>query len=194
MTNFRKRGLFPIKVDLEPHNQMGLFGVLLTLASQALVGGQKTASLEFKVSLEDNKHLYDFNEYYNYVDDLEYRIKVRSIIDRFEHNQGKRDSNLHFLKKLDENGLTLLPDFLMRTDIRNPQPAPAPHPREEERTSFIFPSYIIWKNDETYYSFFGSPERLEFPKDVLRKTTGHPQYDPQPLRSHGLRIYPRWEG
>lgn len=193
MTNFRKRGLFPIRADLEPHNQMGLFGVLLTPASQALVGGQKTASLEFKVSLEENDHLYDFHEYYNYIDDLEYRVKVRSIVARFEHNKGERNSNLNFLKKLDENGLTLLPNFLMRIDIRNPQPFPAPHPREEERTSFIFPSYIIWKNDETYYSFFGSPERLEFPKDVLRKTTGHSQYHPKPLLSykHGLR--PSWE-
>ena len=112
-------------------------------------------------------------EPYDYGNDLEYRIKVRNLLDNFH---GRRQGNWAFLIKMWNARLTLLPEFI--TDLSHRSgPELAPKPEEHDRIGYIWQSYIIWENDPSYTSFVGSPDRLELTKHVLRETRGHPRQD-----------------
>ena len=184
MTSYRPRGLFPMQSGSGLPKRTGLFGSLLSLASLNSIGDQETASFEFKASFGSRDRMGDWP--YDYRSDPDYSNKVHWVTS----GSSKHQWNLEFLNRLKQNKLTLLPEFLMDSTLSwRAGPIQAPHPKEDEATAFIYPSYIIWNNDPSYTSFFGFPDRLELPKDVLRKTGGHPRSRPDqsPRLRSGLR-------
>ena len=152
-------------------NETGLFGSSLSLASRILIGDHPDHSFRFKASYhEDPWRMLREGEPYDYGNDLEYRTRVRDLLDYcYMRGQG----NWTFLNKLWDTRLTLLPEFI--TDLSHRSgPQLAPKPEKNDSIGYVWPSYIIWENDPSYTSFVGSPDRLELPKNVLRKTRGHP--------------------
>ena len=128
-------------------------------------------------------------EPYNYLYDLEYRTKVKNLLDDF---RGRHRDNWTFLMKLWKARLTLLPEFI--ADLSHGSgPELAPKPEEHDRIGYVWPSYIIWNNDPSYTSFVGSPDGLELPKDVLRTTRGHPLQDQIPPYDYRPRFSSKWE-
>lgn len=167
--NYRPRGLFPMQSGSELPKRTGLFGSLLSLASLNSIGDQEKAAFKFKASFGSRNRMGDWP--YDYRSDNDYSNKVHWATGI----TAKAKWNLEFLNRLRQNKLTLLPDFLMDPTLSwGAGPIMAPEPKEDEATAYIYPSYIIWINDPSYTSFLGSPDRLELPKDVLRKTGGHP--------------------
>ena len=170
MTSYRPRGLFPMQSGSGLPKRTGLFGSLLSLASLNSIGDQEKAVFEFKASFQSNERRGEWP--YDYRSDPDYSNKVHWATSASTRSKW----NLEFLNRLKQNKLTLLPEFLMDSTLSwGAGPIIAPHPKDDEATAFIYPSYIIWNNDPSYISFFGFPDRLELPKDVLRKTGGHPQ-------------------
>lgn len=163
--------IVPVSVD---PNKTGLFGSSLSLASRILLGDRPDHSFRFKASYhEDPSRMLNEGEAYDYGNDLEYRTKVRNLLDDFH---GRRQGNLAFLTKMRSAGLMLLPEFV--AELYNTfGPQKAPEPEEHGRIGYVWPSYLIWENDPSYTSFVGSPDRLELPKNVLRETRGHPRQD-----------------
>ena len=155
-------------------NETGLFGSSLSMASRIMLGDRPETGFRFKASYrEDPWRMMSEGEPYNYGQDLEYRTKVRNLLDDYH---SRRQGNGAFLIKLWKARLTLLPEFIADFS-RGYGPEQAPKPEEHDRIGYVWPSYIIWKNDPSYTSFVGSPDRLELPKNVLRKTRGHPRQD-----------------
>lgn len=124
---------------------------------------------------------------YDYGNDLEYINLIQK--------SGKIVGNLAYLDFLKENKLRLIPHFLMKPKI-NPYfglaseyPLQAEEPYRNDNVGYIWPSYITWDNDPSYISFLGVPDKLELPKHVLRKTSGHPEYRHGPRGYLGVRFY-----
>ena len=160
-------------------NKTGLFGSSLSLASRILLGDRPETGFRFKASYhEDPWRMLNEGEPYDYSSDLEYRTKVKNLIDK---SHGRRQGNLAFLTKMWNARLTLLPEFIADLSHRS-GPRMAPEPEEHDHIGYIWPSYIIWENDPSYTSFVGSPDRLELPKNVLRQTRGHPRQDRIPTK------------
>lgn len=155
-------------------NETGLFGSSLSLASRILLGDHPETGFRFKASYrEDPWRMLRDGEPYNYLYDLEYRTMVKNLLG---NSHGRRQGNWAFLIKMWNANLTLLPEFI--ADFSHGSgPELAPKPEEHDRIGYVWPSYIIWDNDPSYTSFVGSPDGLELPKDVLRKTRGHPRQD-----------------
>ena len=172
MSNFRRTGLFPIAPGSALPSRTGLFGTLLSAASLSSIGDQETAPFEFKASFRSREYLQRYGMPYDYRNDIDYLSKFHWAV-----NHGKkRQWNMEFLHRLKTNKLALIPEFLLDLDALSfGGPMQAPHPEEDSDTAFIYPAYVLWQNDPSYMSFLGSPDRLELPKDVLRKTGGHPQ-------------------
>ena len=148
-------------------NETGLFGSSLSLASRILLGDHPETGFRFKASYRDDPwRMMNEGEPYNYLYDLEYRTKVMNLLG---NSHGRRQGNWAFLCKMWNANLTLLPEFI--ADLSHGSgPELAPKPEEHDRIGYVWPSYIIWNNDPSYTSFVGSPDRLELPKNVLRKT------------------------
>ena len=173
MKSFRPMGLFPLKPDLELPNRTGLFGTLLSAASLSSIGDQETVPFEFKASIRSGDYLQRYGMPYDYRNDIDYLNKFHWAVGSKSRTQL---SNLEFLHRLKTNKLTLIPEFLLDLDALSfGGPMQAPPPVEKNNTAYVYPAYVLWQNDPSYMSFFGSPDRLELPKDVLRKTGGHPQ-------------------
>lgn len=171
-------------------SETGLFGSSLSLASRILLGDRPETGFRFKASYhEDPWRMLNEGEPYDYSNDLEYRTKVRNLLD---NSHGRRQSNWEFLIKLWNARLTLLPEFIADLSHRS-GPELAPRPEERDRIGYVWPSYIIWNNDPSYTSFVGSPDGLELPKDVLRKTRGHPLQDQIPPYHYRPRLSGKWE-
>ena len=171
MKSYRPMGLFPMQSGSGLPKRTGLFGSLLSMASLNSIGDQERASFEFKASYYGRNRMMAEGMPYDYRNDNEYGTKVHWS------TSGTNGAhwNLNFLKRLKENKLTLLPEFLADQEIPwGSGPTMAPFPKDDEAVGYIYPSYIIWINDPSYISFLGFPDRLELPKDVLRKTGGHP--------------------
>ena len=153
-------------------NETGLFGSSLSLASRILLGDHPETGFKFKASYrEDPWRMMKEGEPYNYLYDLEYRTKVKNLLD---NSHGFGQDNWTFLIKMWNANLTLLPEFI--ADLSHGSgPELAPKPEKYGRIGYVWPSYIIWENDPSYTSFVGSPDRLELPKNVLRETRGHPR-------------------
>ena len=170
-------------------NKTGLFGSSLSLASRILIGDHPDHSLRFKASFhEDPWRMLNEGEAYDYGNDLEYRTKVRNLIG---NSHGRRQGNWAFLIKMWNARLTLLPEFIADLSYRN-GPELAPKPKEHDHIGYIWPSYIIWKNDPSYTSFVDSPDRLELPKNVLRETRGQPRKDKISPIYYLLRVLGKW--
>ena len=106
-------------------NKTGLFGSSLSLASRILLGDHPDHSFRFKASYhEDPWRMLNEGEPYDYGNDLEYRTRVRDLLDYcYARGQG----NWAFLNKLWNTGLTLLPEFITDLSHRSgPQLAPKP--------------------------------------------------------------------
>ena len=162
--------IVPVSVD---PNETGLFGSSLSLASRILLGDRPETGFRFKASYRDDPYrMLNEGTPYDYGNDLEYRTKVRNLID---DSHGRRQGNLAFLIKLRNAHLMLLPKFVADISYRGRGPALAPSPEENDSIGYVWPSYIIWENDPSYTSFVGSPDRLELPKNVLRELRGHPR-------------------
>lgn len=171
-------------------NETGLFGSSLSLASRILLGDHPETGFRFKASYrEDPWRMMNKCEPYDYDNDLEYRTKVRNLLDNFHR---RRQGNWAFLIKMWNARLTLLPEFIADLSHRS-GPELAPKPEEHDHIGYVWPSYIIWNNDPSYTSFVGSPDGLELPKDVLRKTRGHPLQDQIPPYNYRPRLSGKWE-
>ena len=170
-------------------NETGLFGSSLSLASRILLGDRPETGFRFKASYPDNPwRILSEGEPYDYGQDLEYRTKVRRLLDDYH---SRRQGNGAFLIKLWKARLTLLPEFIADFS-RGYGPEQAPKPEEHDCIGYVWPSFIIWNNDQSYISFVGSPDRLELPKNVLRQTRGHPRQDRIPPLHHRSRLADRW--
>ena len=155
-------------------NKTGLFGSSLSLASRILLGDHPDHSFRFKASYhEDPSRMLNEGEPYDYSSDLEYRTKVKKLLDDYRR---RRQGNWAFLIKMWNARLTLLPEFI--ADLSHGSgPELAPKPEKHDHIGYVWLSYLIWENDPSYTSFVGSPDRLELPKNVLRETRGHPRQD-----------------
>lgn len=170
-------------------NKTGLFGSSLSLASRILLGDRPDHSFRFKDSYhEDPWRMLNEGEPYDYSSDLEYRIKVKKLLDDYH---SRRQGNWAFLIKMWNARLTLLPEFIADLHYRS-GPELAPKPEEHDHIGYVWPSYIIWENDPSYTSFVGSPDRLELPKNVLRETRGHPRQDKIPPHDYRPRLSGKW--
>ena len=170
-------------------NETGLFGSSLSLASRILLGDRPETGFRFKDSYRDDPYrMLNEGTPYDYDNDLEYRTKVRNLLDDYH---SRRLGNRAFLIKLWNARLTLLPEFI--ADFSHGYgPEQAPKPEEHDCIGYVWPSFIIWNNDPSYISFVGSPDRLELPKNVLRQTRGHPRQDRIPPLHHRSRLADRW--
>ena len=170
--NVGSSNIVPVSVD---PNETGLFGSSLSMASRIMLGDHPETGFRFKASYhEDPYRMLNEGEPYDYSNDLEYRTKVRNLLDDFYI---RRQGNMAFLIKIRNAHLMLLPEFVADLYYNNKWPDLAPRPEENNSIGYVWPSYIIWENDPSYTSFVGSPDRLELPKNVLRKTRGHPRQD-----------------
>ena len=171
-------------------NKTGLFGSSLSLASRILLGDRPDHSFRFKASYhEDPWRMLNEGEPYDYSSDLEYRTKVKNLI---ANSHGRRKGNLVFLIKMRNAHLMLLPKFVADISYNNNRPNLAPISEENDSIGYVWPSFIIWENDPSYTSFFGSPDRLELPKNVLRETRGHPRQDHIPPNHYRPRLLDKW--
>ena len=171
-------------------NETGLFGSSLSLASRILLGDHPETGFRFKASYRDDPYrMLNEGAPYDYGNDLEYRTKVKNLID---NSHGRRQGNLAFLIKMRNARLMLLPKFVTDLSYHTKGPALAPSPEENDSIGYIWPSYIIWENDPSYISFVGSPDGLELPKDVLRKTRGYPRQDQIPPYDYRPRLSDKW--
>ena len=181
--NVGSSNIEPLSVD---PNKTGLFGSSLSLNSRILVGDHPDHGFRFKASYRDDPYrMLNEGTPYDYDNDLEYRTKVRNLID---NSHGRRQGNLAFLIKLRNAHLMLLPKFVADISYRGRGPALAPSPEENDSIGYVWPSYIIWENDPSYTSFVGSPDRLELPKNVLRETRGHPRQEHTPPQYYRPRL------
>ena len=127
---------------------------------------------------------------YDYRNDTDYLTKFHWAVGSKSRTQL---SNLEFLHRLKTNKLALIPEFLLDLDALSfGGPMQAPPPVEKDNTAYIYPAYVLWQNDPSYMSFLGSPDRLELPKDVLRKTGGHPQSHLRQSPSYRLGLRHGW--
>ena len=173
MSNFRRTGLFPIAPGSALPSRTGLFGTLLSAASLSSIGDQERVPFEFKASFRSGDYLHRYGMPYDYRNDIDYLNKFHWAVGS---KSRKQLDNLEFLHRLKSNGLALVPEFLLDLDALSfGGPMQAPAPVGKDRTAYIYPAYVLWQTDPSYMSFLGSPDRLELPKDVLRKTGGHPQ-------------------
>lgn len=161
--------IVPVSVD---PNETGLFGSSLSLASRIMLGDRPETGFRFKESYHDDPYrMINEGTPYDYGNDLEYQTRVKDLL--YYCYAGGR-GNWAFLNKLWNTRLTLLPEFI--TDLSHRSgPQLAPKPEKNDSIGYLWPSYIIWKNDPSYTSFVGSPDRLELPKNVLRELRGHPR-------------------
>lgn len=190
MSNFRRTGLFPIAPGSALPSRTGLFGTLLSAASLSSIGDQERASFEFKVSFRSGGYLQEHGMPYDYRNDGDYLNKFHWAIGSKSRTQLP---NLEFLHRLKTNGLALVPEFLLDLDAVNfGGPMQAPPPNQNDSTAYIYPAYVLWQNDPSYTSFFGSPDRLELPKHVLRSTGGHPEPGSPTGRISRSRLPARW--
>ena len=172
-------------------NKTGLFGRSLSLASRILLGDRPDHSFRFKAPYhEDPWRMLNAGEPYDYSSDLEYQTKVKNLI---ANSHGRRQGNLAFLIKMRNAHLMLLPKFVADISYNNNRPNLAPIPEENDSIGYVWPSFIIWENDPSYTSFVGSPDRLELPKNVLRKTRGHHRQDQIPPYDYRPRFSSKWE-
>ena len=185
--NVGSSNIVPVSVD---PNETGLFGSSLSMASRIMLGDHPETGFRFKASYhEDPYRMLNEGEPYDYSNDLEYRTKVRNLLDDFYI---RRQGNMAFLIKIRNAHLMLLPEFVADLYYNNKWPDLAPRPEENNSIGYVWPSYIIWENDPSYTSFVGSPDRLELPKNVLRETRGHPRQDRIPPLHHRSRLADRW--
>lgn len=190
MSNFRRTGLFPIAPGSALPSRTGLFGTLLSAASLSSIGDQETVPFEFKVSIRSGDYLQRYGMPYDYRNDGDYLNKFHWAIGSKSRTQL---ANLEFLHRLKSNKLALVPEFLLDLDALSfGGPMQAPPPVERDSTAYIYPAYVLWQNDPSYMSFLGSPDRLELPKDVLRKTGGHPQSHLRQSPDYRLRPRHGW--
>ena len=177
-----------VQISVDP-NETGLFGSSLSMASRIMLGDHPETGFRFKASYhEDPWRMLNEGEPYNYLYDLEYRTRVKNLIG---NSHGRRQGNWAFLIKMWNANLTLLPEFM--ADLSHGSgPELAPKPEEYDHIGYVWPSYIIWENDPSYTSFVGSPDRLELPKNVLRKTRGHPRQDKIQTKYYRPRLSDKW--
>ena len=93
--NVGSSNIVPLSVD---PNKTGLFGSSLSLASRILIGDHPDHVFRFKASYRDDPYrMLSEGEPYDYTNDLEYRTKVKNLID---NSHGRRQGNLAFLIKM----------------------------------------------------------------------------------------------
>ena len=115
-------------------NETGLFGSSLSLASRILLGDRPETGFRFKASYPDNPwRMLSEGEPYDYGQDLEYRTKVRRLLDDYH---SRRQGNGAFLTKLWKAQLTLLPEFIADFS-RGYGPEQAPKPEEVTLASMM---------------------------------------------------------
>lgn len=184
--NVGSSAIMPVSVD---PNETGLFGSSLSMASRIMLGDHPETGFRFKASyLEDPWRMLNEGRPYDYGNDPEYRTRVKNLIG---NSHGRRQGNWAFLIKMWDAQLTLLPRFIAET-FHQSGPELAPSPEENDSIGYVWPSYIIWKNDPSYTSFVGSPDRLELPKNVLRETRGYPQQDKISPNYYRPRFSGKW--
>ena len=173
----RKQLIFPYKPLTYPVKQIGLFGTELSDNAVACIQmDTQDHNFMFKKSyFEDRTRISEEGLPYNYRGDSDYFAAIRYLNERSLKGQG----NLGYLKDIKDRDLVLLPECISPFTGNN-GPIMAARPNENETVSYIWPSYLIWANDPSYLLFSGSPEGLEIPRHVLRKTRGHPQFRNEP--------------
>lgn len=185
--NVGSSSIVPVSVD---PNKTGLFGNSLSLNSRILAGDRPDHGFRFKASYRDDPYrMLNEGTPYDYSNDLEYRTKVRDLLDDFHM---RRQGNWVFLIKMRNAGLMLLPEFVADLSYNDKWPDLAPRPEENGSIGYVWPSFIIWENDPSYTSFVGSPDRLELPKNVLRETRGHPHQDRITPNHYRPRLSDKW--
>ena len=167
MLSQKSRGLFPLLHTSGPSIKNGLFKQPLSWNALQYLNEDRD---DFDFLPDNYKQSYGHFPY-DYRSDTDYINKINWCMG--EHSL-KRTSNKEFLDRLKNNGLVLVPEFLMIFFTGSP-PARSFKPNENEPFSFIYPSYIIWANDSSHLSFVGIPDKLELPKHVLIDTTVHPR-------------------
>lgn len=187
-----KRDLYIRDLDLDHVDRNGLFGKKLSLDALIMLT-DKQPTFDFKPTYSDYRKYRDWFQHdfnlYDYRNDKDYYAAIRYVDSATKGKRG--DHNISYLAELDRVGLTLLPImFTINVDI----PMVAAHrPEDNEGINYMYPSYIIWKNDPSYISFLGSPEGLEVLKDVLRQTTGHPEQRSKQVRLSIHRSSGKWD-
>lgn len=177
------------QVSVDP-NETGLFGSSLSMVSRMRLGDHPDHGFRFKASYHDDPYrMLNEGTPYDYGNDLEYRTRVRNLLD---NSPGRRQGNWAFLIKMRNARLMLLPEFVTDLSYHGKGPKLAPRPEENDRIGYVWPSFIIWENDPSYTSFVGSPDRLELPKNVLRETRGHPRQDRIPSQYNQSWLSDKW--
>lgn len=188
--SYYRVGSSKLEVASELPNATGLFGRSMSMASRYMALDPRETGFRFKASvLDDPYRMLSDGEPYDYRNDANYRDYYHNACG---HRTGRHISNFDFLTLLFQYGLVLLPEFIADLSYFGRGPEMAPEPNENDRIGYIWPSYVIWQNDPSYTSFVGSPDFLELPKHVLRKTRGHPCQDTIPPRYNQPRIYNKW--
>lgn len=91
-------------------------------------------------------------------------------------------SNIRYLQYLNNYNLRLLPWFMYDESLGklfNRGPSIADKPGLGDRENYIYPSYIIWKDDNSYI-LNSEYEIVELPLETLRQTEGRPQSNFRP--------------
>lgn len=165
----------------------GLFGTKLSAQSVVLLQDERRDTYGWKPERRSLERYQTEGFPYDYMGDPQYvelMGDLRAHVQEYKHN-------LRVLRFLSRNGLTLLPEFMF--DDGHGAPKRAPEPERRSETSYIYPSYIVWINDPTFLSFFGSPDGpMELPKHVLRETGGHPEFRDGPRFTRGPRFSSEW--
>lgn len=190
LSNFHRGHRPSVLFPLEPlPSRKGLFDTPLSRPALAHVTEEAPIGGCFKHGVWEEYNYHQYGWPYEYEGDLEYKMIIGNITRKIKDN----NSNLVFLHELKRNKLVLLPEFLMQPEIIiRSGPKEAPEPDMRQRSAYVWPSYIVWPNDPSYLSFFGSPETMELPKHVLRETRGHPEYRNEPSAHYRPRISTRW--
>ena len=184
----RGPNLFPLEILPK---QKGLFDTKLTIRSRVnLQADNEITGGGFKHALHQEYAYHEFGWPYDYEADMDYKMFIGIIK---KHMSSNHRNNLEFLTLLKKYKLVLLPKFLMdQRLIMRTGPEEAPEPDHRNRSGYVWPSFIVWPNDPSYLSFFGSPETLELPKHVLRETRGHPEIRNQQSADYRPGIQRPW--
>lgn len=181
----------PWLYQIEPMKRTGrgLFGKVMShqaiLAIERLQGRREPLMLRY---YDDAGIHYDWP--YDYSNDPEYEGVYREVAGKIRQ---RGEGNLDFLRQLERHKLALLPEFLADPHMLRMAPGPkkAPEPEWSSGTAYIWPSYIVWNNDPSYWVFRGVPDVVELPKDVLRETTGHPEFRRREMPRYRSGLLPR---
>lgn len=130
-------------------------------------------------------------EYYDYQKDNIYHSTLMHIFNKYSN------SNQQVIAELELRDLILIPEFMydslsikyiMRISNTNPFPKMMIKPLENDSFKFIYPSFVCWKDDDSYIIPFYPTEEMEIPKNALKSTYGYYKEDRAEVRYYNYKI------